>query len=225
MALGDTGGDDDALPPLEELSGADASPRNGAGARGYDFDREDRRRGVRGAGTMRRLCYIEPASHGGHADFRDRRLQPGAFYYVGILHHAQRRATIKYRGQRRRGSGARGWLVGGVLDEKKREKSKRKLRPPFFIRSKTSSPFSRSATVRLHARSMQSPRSPHSVHGLPTCMCTRDAGAIAIVRAKCVLLGALSPGQKWRLYFRDFFPGFFSLFSRDPNDFERVLDI
>ena len=52
MALGDTGGDDDALPPLEELSGADASPRNGAGACGYDFDREDRRRGVRGAGTM-----------------------------------------------------------------------------------------------------------------------------------------------------------------------------
>ena len=49
MALGDTGGDDDALPPLEELSGADASPGNGAGARGYDFDREDRRRGVRGA--------------------------------------------------------------------------------------------------------------------------------------------------------------------------------
>jgi len=69
MALGDTGGDDDALPPLEELSGADASPRNGAGARGYDFDREDRRRGVRGAGTMRRLCYIEPASHGGHGRF------------------------------------------------------------------------------------------------------------------------------------------------------------
>ena len=158
-------------------------------------------------------------------DFRDRRLQPGAFYYVGILHHAQRRATIKYRGQRCRGSGARGWLVGGVLDEKKREKSKRKLRPPFFIRSKTSSPFSRSATVRLHARSMQSPRSPHSVHGLPTCMCTRDAGAIAIVRAKFVLLGALSPGQKWRLYFRDFPPGFSSLFSRDPSDFERVLDI
>ena len=62
MALGDTGGDDDALPPLEELSGADASPRNGAGARGYDFDREDRRRGVRGAGTMRRLCYIDPAA-------------------------------------------------------------------------------------------------------------------------------------------------------------------
>ena len=124
MALGDTGGDNDALPPLEELSGADASPRNGAGARGYDFDHEGRRRGVRGAGTMRRLCYIEPASHGGHADFRDRRLQPGAFYYVGILHHAQRRATIKYRGQRCRGSGARGWLVGCVLDEKKREKSK-----------------------------------------------------------------------------------------------------
>ena len=75
------GGDDDALPPLEELSGADASPRNGAGARGYDFDREDRRRGVRGAGTMRRLCYIEPASHGADTgDFRDRRLQPGAFY-------------------------------------------------------------------------------------------------------------------------------------------------
>ena len=49
MALGDTGGDDDALPSLEELSGADASPRNGAGACGYDFDREDRRRGVRGA--------------------------------------------------------------------------------------------------------------------------------------------------------------------------------
>ena len=49
MSLGDTGGDDDALPPLEELSGADASPGNGAGARGYDFDREDRRRGVRGA--------------------------------------------------------------------------------------------------------------------------------------------------------------------------------
>ena len=69
MALGDTGGDDDALPPLDELSGADASPRNGAGARGYDFDREDRRRGVRGAGTMRRLCYIEPASHGGHGRF------------------------------------------------------------------------------------------------------------------------------------------------------------
>ena len=127
---------------------------------------------------------------------------------MGILHHAQRRATIKYRGQRCRGSGARGWLVGGVLDEKKREKSKRKLRPPFFIRSKTSSPFSRSATGRLHARSMQSPRSPHSVHGLPTCMCTRDAGAIAIVRAKFVLLGALSPGQKWRLYFRDFFRDF-----------------
>ena len=59
MALGDTGGDDDALPPLDELSGADASPRNGAGALGYDFDREDRRRGVRGAGTMRRLCYID----------------------------------------------------------------------------------------------------------------------------------------------------------------------
>ena len=69
MALGDTGGDDDALTSLEELSGADASPRNGAGARGYDFDREDRRRGVRGAGTMRRLCYIEPASHGGHGRF------------------------------------------------------------------------------------------------------------------------------------------------------------
>ena len=49
MSLGDTSGDDDALPPLEELSGADASPGNGAGARGYDFDREDRRRGVRGA--------------------------------------------------------------------------------------------------------------------------------------------------------------------------------
>ena len=49
MALGDMGGDGDALPSLEELSGADASPRNGAGARGYDFDREDRRRGVRGA--------------------------------------------------------------------------------------------------------------------------------------------------------------------------------
>ena len=48
MALGDTGGDDDALPSLEELSGADASPRNGAGACCYDFDREDRRRGVRG---------------------------------------------------------------------------------------------------------------------------------------------------------------------------------
>ena len=61
MALGDTGGDDDALPPLEELSGADASPRNGAGACGYDFDREDRRRGVRGAGTIPypRLCYID----------------------------------------------------------------------------------------------------------------------------------------------------------------------
>ena len=44
-----TSGDDDALPPLEELSGADASPGNGAGARGYDFAREDRRRGVRGA--------------------------------------------------------------------------------------------------------------------------------------------------------------------------------
>ena len=65
----DTGGDDDALPPLEELRGADASPRNGAGARGYDFAREDRRRGVRGAGTVRRLCYIEPASHGGHGRF------------------------------------------------------------------------------------------------------------------------------------------------------------
>ena len=109
--------------------------------------------------------------------------------------------------------------------KKSEKKMKRKLRPPFFIRSKTSSPFSRSATGRLHARSMQSPRSPHSVHGLPTCMCTRDAGAIAIVRAKFVLLGALSPGQKWRLYFRDFPPGFSSLFSRDPSDFERVLDI
>ena len=59
---------------------------------------------------------------------------------------------------------------------------------------------------------MRSPRSPHSVHGLPTCIWTRDAGVIAIVRAKFVILGALSPGQKWRLYFRGFPPGFPSFF-------------
>ena len=60
---------------------------------------------------------------------------------------------------------------------------------------------------------MRSPRSPHSVHGLPTCIWTRDAGVIAIVRAKFVILGALSPGQKWRLYFRGFPPGFPSFFT------------
>ncbi len=59
---------------------------------------------------------------------------------------------------------------------------------------------------------MRSPRYPHSVHGLPTCIWTRDAGVIAIVRENFVILGALPPGQKWRLYFRGSPPGFSSPF-------------
>ena len=97
-----------------------------------------------------------------------------------------------------------------------REKSRkieRKLSSTFFSIDRPSSPFPGSATGRRRARSMRSSRSTHSVHGLTTCIWTRDAGEIAIVRAKFVILGALSPGQKWRLYFRGFPPGFPSFFT------------
>ena len=96
---------------------------------------------------------------------------------------------------------------------KKSRNSEKKTSSTFFSIDRPSSPFPGSATGRRRARSMRSPRSPHSVHGLPTCIWTRDAGVIAIVRAKFVILGALSPGQKWRLYFRGFPPGFLSFFT------------
>ena len=82
----------------------------------------------------------------------------------------------------------------------------------FFDRS-TSPPFPGSATGRRRARSIRSPRSPHSVHGLPTCVCTHDVGAIAIERAIFVILGALLPGLKRRLYFHDFPLDFLPFFT------------
>jgi len=98
--------------------------------------------------------------------------------------------------------------LGSQKNEKKRKENFVHL---FFIRS-ASSPFPGSATGRRRTRSMRSSRPPHSVHGLSRCVCTRDAGAIAIVRPKFVFWGALLPGQKEATLFSRFFFGIFSPF-------------
>ena len=118
-----------------------------------------------------------------------------------------------------------GWCAGGVPRvAKKREKAKRKLRPPFFhsigiiaISRKRygTSPYA------LHAVIAPPPFGTRPVKMRMHARRRRDSDCTAKI---CVLGGAFAGSKRgdfiFAIFFRDFLP-----FSPHPNDFERVLDI
>ena len=134
----------------------------------------------------------------------------------------------KYRGQRRRGSRARGWFCGRCPSVPRDEKSEKN-------RKKTSSTIFHSIEniiAIFQKRYGTSPCALHAVTAVPP-FGTRPANMYVHARRRrdsdctgemCAFGGAFARSKMATLFSR-FFPGFSSLFSRDPSDFERVLDI